>query len=86
MDMGMGMGMGMGMDGHGHGHGGMGMGMGNREKRVLVFRRCRPQYISARASTDTGSERWGGCRMGAPASLCHNSDGDGTQSLQPNLA
>ena len=25
-------------------------------------------YISARASTDTGSERLGGCRMGAPAS------------------
>ena len=43
-------------------------------------------YISARALTDTGSERLGGRRMGTPASRCHNSGGDGTQSLQPNLA
>ena len=42
--------------------------------------------ISARAQTDTGSERLGGRRMSTPASRCHDSGGDGTQSLQPNLA
>ena len=46
---------------------GSGQRLGSVQHRKGDVASLLPQpYISARAQTDTGSERWGGCRMGTP--------------------